>query len=56
MASFKKLNPNSLEERFPATAAWIQHGWIDIDDQEFTRTLALTDDQEPIRNPRGNCG
>ena len=27
---------DNLEERFPAIAAWIQHGWIEIGDQEMT--------------------
>ena len=34
----------NLEERFPAIAAWIQHGWIEIGDQEWTRSSAMAHD------------
>lgn len=44
MASNNKRNANSLEERFPAIAAWIQHGWIEIGDQEWTRSSAMAQD------------
>ncbi|MFN3161707.1 MAG: hypothetical protein ACE37I_20540 [Rubinisphaera brasiliensis] len=33
--------PDDLEERFPAIAAWIQHGWIEIGDQEMTGFSAM---------------
>ncbi len=35
------LDGQSLEERFPAIAAWIEHGWIEIGDQEWTRSRAM---------------
>jgi len=34
----------NLEERFPAIADWIQHGWIEIGDQEWTRSTAVAQD------------
>lgn len=34
----------NLEDRFPAIAAWIQHGWIEIGDQEWTRSSAVAQD------------
>ncbi|QDU82455.1 hypothetical protein Pla110_42120 [Polystyrenella longa] len=33
-----------LEKRFPAIASWIEHGWIEIGDQEWTRSKAMAHD------------
>ncbi|HBN74908.1 MAG TPA: hypothetical protein DD473_03610 [Planctomycetaceae bacterium] len=33
-----------LEQRFPAIAAWIQYGWIEIGDQDWTRSSAVAQD------------
>lgn len=35
---------DDLEKRFPAIAAWIQDGWIEIGVQEWTRSSALAND------------
>ena len=35
---------DNLEERFPAIASWIEHGWIEVGDQEWTRSKVVAHD------------
>lgn len=41
----------NLDERFPAIAMWIKHGWIEIHHQEMTGFRAMSSsDSEPFHS------